>query len=98
MSVGFPRQECWSGLSFPPPGDLPDPGMEPASPESPASAGRFFTTVLSGKPIVLLYFGLVTNMTLFCCSNQEPVSLTQLCCCVCDKEHSDIPFIPFKFY
>ena len=32
-SVGFSRQECWSGLPFPSPGDLPDPGIEPRSPE-----------------------------------------------------------------
>ena len=32
LSMGFPRQEYWSGLPFPPPGDLPDPGMEPDSP------------------------------------------------------------------
>ena len=32
LSMGFSRQECWSGLPFPPPGDLPDPGIEPASP------------------------------------------------------------------
>ena len=38
------RQEYWSGLSFPLPGDLPDPGVEPVSPASPALAGRFFTT------------------------------------------------------
>ena len=31
-SVGFSRQECWSGLPFPSPGDLPDPGIEPTSP------------------------------------------------------------------
>ena len=31
LSIGFPRQEYWSGLSFPPPGDLPNPGREPAS-------------------------------------------------------------------
>ena len=43
LSMGFPRQENWSGLPFPPPGDLPDPGMEPVSPVSPALAGRFFT-------------------------------------------------------
>ena len=43
LSMGFSRQENWSGLSCPPPGDLPDPGIEPASPESPALAGRFFT-------------------------------------------------------
>ena len=43
LSMGFPRQEYWSGLSFPPPGDLPDPGMEPASLTSPALAGGFLT-------------------------------------------------------
>ena len=32
LSMGFPRQECWSGLPFPSPGDLPDPGIEPGSP------------------------------------------------------------------
>ena len=32
LSMGFPRQEHWSGLPCPPPGDLPDPGTEPASP------------------------------------------------------------------
>ena len=32
LSMGFPRQEYWSGLPFPPPGDLPDPGIEPRSP------------------------------------------------------------------
>ena len=31
LSMEFPRQECWSGLPFPPPGDLPDPGAKPAS-------------------------------------------------------------------
>ena len=41
LSVGFSRQEYWSGLPFPPPGDLPDPGIEPVS---PALAGRFSTT------------------------------------------------------
>ena len=41
---GIFRQEYWSGLPFPSPGDLPDPGIEPASLMSPASAGRFLTT------------------------------------------------------
>ena len=49
--MGFPRQEHWSGLLFPSPGDLPDPGIELASPESPALAGRFFPTVTPGKPL-----------------------------------------------
>ena len=39
----FPRQEYWSGLPCPPPGDLPDPGIEPASPALPALGSRFFT-------------------------------------------------------
>ena len=44
LSTGFSRQEYWSGLPRPPPGDLPDPGMEPASLTSPALAGGFSTT------------------------------------------------------
>ena len=43
LSMRFSRQEYWSGLPCPPPGDLPDPGMEPVSLTSPALAGRFFT-------------------------------------------------------
>ena len=39
LSVGFSRQEYWSGLPCPPPGDLPDPGIEPESLASPALAG-----------------------------------------------------------
>ena len=44
LSMGFSRQEYWSGLSFPIPGDLHDSGIEPASLKSPASATGFFTT------------------------------------------------------
>ena len=43
LSMEFSRQEYWSGLPFPPPGDIPDPGIEPMSLVSPAMAG-FFTT------------------------------------------------------
>ena len=43
LSMELSRQEYWSGLPFPPPGDLPDPSIETASPVSPALAGRFFT-------------------------------------------------------
>ena len=41
--MGFSRQEYWSGLPCPPPGDLPEPGIKPASLTSPALAGKFFT-------------------------------------------------------
>ena len=44
LSMGFSRQEYWSGLPFPSSWDLPDPGIEPVSPVSSALAGRFFTT------------------------------------------------------
>ena len=50
LSMGFPRQECWSGVPFPPPADLPDPGIEPASLVTHTSAGGFFTTAPPGKP------------------------------------------------
>ena len=42
--MGFPRQEYWTGLPFPSPGDLPDPEVEPTSLMSPAMAGKLFTT------------------------------------------------------
>ena len=45
LSMGFFRQEYWSGLPFSTPGDLPDPGIKPGSLASPALAGGFFTTV-----------------------------------------------------
>ena len=44
LSMEFSRQEYWSGLPFSTPGDLANHGIEPASLESPALAGRFFTT------------------------------------------------------
>ena len=44
LSMGILQQEYWSRLLFPSPGDLPDPGVEPTSPTSPALAGMFFTT------------------------------------------------------
>ena len=58
LSMRFLRQEYWSGLPFPPPGDLPKPGLEPTSPVTPILAGRlmwvflfvcFLTTELPGK-------------------------------------------------
>ena len=44
LSMGFSRQEHWSGLPCPPPRDLPDPGIKPMYLMSPALAGGFFTT------------------------------------------------------
>ena len=47
LSTGFSKQEYWSELPFPTPGDLPDPGIKPIP---PALAGGFFTTAPPGKP------------------------------------------------
>ena len=44
LSMGFSRQEYWSGWPYPPPGDLPDPGIKPMFLSSPALASIFFTT------------------------------------------------------
>jgi len=51
LSMGFPRQEYQSGLSFPSPGDIPDPGTEP---KSPALARGAFTPEPPGKPLATL--------------------------------------------
>ena len=51
LSMGFPRPEYWSRLLFPSPGDLPNPGIKPAS---PALAGGFFTTESPRKPKIIL--------------------------------------------
>ena len=53
LSMGFPRQENWSVLPLPSPGDSPDPGIDPTS---PALAGRFFTTEPPGKPTGITYY------------------------------------------
>ena len=55
LTMGFTRQEYWSGLTFPTPGDLLEPGMDPKSLTSPALAGGFFTTAPPGKPIQTQY-------------------------------------------
>ena len=50
LPMGFSRQDYWSRLPFPSPGDLPNPGIKTMSPVAPAQAGRFFTTEPPGKP------------------------------------------------
>ena len=56
LSMGFSRQEYWSGLSCPPPGDLPEQGIEPVSLTSPALAGGFFTTNTTWEPSYFFIF------------------------------------------
>ena len=62
-SMGFPRQEYWSGLPFLSPGDLPDPGIESVS---PALAGIFFTTEPPGKPELIFCYGEQDDITKLC--------------------------------
>ena len=66
----FFRQEYWSGLPFPTPGDLPDSEIELASVASPALAGRFFTTGPPGKPVATVMGGTDSTLSwnLFYCT------------------------------
>ena len=59
LSMGFSRQEYWSGLPCPPPRDLPEPGIEP---RSPALTGRLFTAEQPGKPYTLGYYFLMCDI------------------------------------
>ena len=61
--MGFPREEYQSGLPFPSPGDLPDPGIEPASPT--LAGGFFFTAEPPRKPEVLLLLLLLKRQGFF---------------------------------
>ena len=74
--MGFPRQEYWSGLPFPSPGDLPEPGIEPVS---PVLAGGFFTTELPGKPFLVLWSRLKLSWV-FC---KIDISFSVLCFLKC---------------
>ena len=51
LSMEFSKQEYWNGLPFPTSGHLPDPGIKPMSPASPALAGRLFTTGPEGGAV-----------------------------------------------
>ena len=62
LSMGFPRQEYWSGLLCPPPGDPSDTGTEATSSAAPALAGRFFTREPLGTPSMLWRGGLTRTI------------------------------------
>ena len=68
LSMGFTKQEYWSELPLQPPGDLPDPGIEPESPVSPAMAEGFFTPEPWGFPLQIWgseksFVSLLLNLT-----------------------------------
>ena len=62
LSMGFPRQECWSGLPFPPPGGLPDPGMESKAPAAPALQADSFITEPPGNSLRTVMRGELANL------------------------------------
>ena len=61
LSMEFSKQEYWSGLPLPSPGDFLDPGIELKSPAFPALAGKFFSTEPPGKPMSVITFILIVN-------------------------------------
>ena len=68
LSIGFSRQEYWSGLPFPSPGDLPDPGIKPRSPTLQADA---LTSEPPGKPKELQLTKSAPKDTYFTCGPQK---------------------------
>ena len=62
LSMGFSRDEYWSGLPCPPPRDLPDPGTKPSSPTTPALSGRFFTASATWEAHIYVYIHAQTHI------------------------------------
>ena len=88
LPMKFPRQEYWSGLPFPTPGDLPSSEIKPTSLVSPVLAAGFFTTLTPGKPVSLcisLYFSLSVTLSLSVLS-------------LCPLRTFFFLFIPFSFF
>ena len=82
LSMAFSRQESWSGSPCPPPGHLPDPGIEPTSLISPVLAGGFFTTSATY---------LNTN---HCFSTIQFSSVAQSCPTLCNPMNRSMPGLP----
>ena len=72
--MGFSRQEYWSRLPFPPPGDLPTPGIKPVSLASPALTGGSFTTEPPGKLLLSLCVGMVGSVCPQAICDKSPVN------------------------
>ena len=81
--MGFSRQEFWSGLPFPPPGDLPDPGIEPTSLMSPALTGKFFTSSATWEALAA---ALDSNKYSGSSECGGLWIFTCVCVCVCERE------------
>ena len=62
LFMEFSRQEYWSELPFPSPGDIPHPGIEPSSLEAPSLTGGILTTEQPGKPIYIILYVYIVSM------------------------------------
>ena len=69
-SMGFSRQEYWSRLLSPPPGDLPDPGIKPASLMSSAVAGESFTTSATWEVLINVQLVIISDGTVWPLKNR----------------------------
>ena len=78
LSLGFSRQRYWSGLPFPHPGDLPDPGIEPVSLMSPVLSGGFFTTSTIWKALLGLRQTILVQVTKYKINIQTSVTSPKL--------------------
>ena len=100
LSMGFSRQEYYSGLPFSPPGDLPHPGIEPVSLVSPALAGGFFTTSTTWEDPYFHQWGSTTSRrwgthvvradpeTVSESQNTLPIVPRGIHCELCIKQHA----------
>ena len=97
--MGFPRQEYWSGLPFPSLENLPDPGMEPVSPEL---ADRVFTTEPPGTPPTPNVFPVILcksphwndSLSSWMLDTCQFSSVAQLCLTLCDPMDCSMPGLP----
>ena len=76
LFMGFSKQECWSGLPCSPTGDLPKPGIEPASLMFPVLADGFFTTSATWEVQYVIYIIIIYNFIL---AGKRKLSVSQLC-------------------
>ena len=87
LPMAFSRTEYWSGLSCPHPGDLPNPGIKPASPVYSALAGRLFTTSTPGKPFAHADYLIKPDSVRFS-------SVDQSCPRLCNSMNRSTPGLP----
>jgi len=96
MSMGFPRQEYWSGLPFPSPGDLPDAGIKLVSLLSPALVGRFFTS----KATIHTNTKWWSSVALSSCQDswQEVQTHINMCLWICSTAYNMSHMVHFSHY